>query len=160
MRARQVGPAHQRARARDRWIAEGWRARVEKNEWAGIERVSPVRVLFFFFCFPYFLFFLFIIILNSNLNLNLLMSSTNESGEHLKLQCRNNILFIYFILFFYSHKIFFPSFSRISFKCQILLWTLIHFLSHYYYIVTKYTQNKIQHDAQVIFVFFVLIIHF
>jgi hypothetical protein len=35
------------------------------------------------------------------------MSSTNESREHLKLQCRNNILFIYFILFFYSLKIFF-----------------------------------------------------
>jgi hypothetical protein len=85
-----VGAGARRSRAEGESMAVG-------RNW---ERESPVRVLFFFFCFPYFLFFLFIIILNSNLNLNLLMSSTNESREHLKLQCRNNILFIYFILFF------------------------------------------------------------
>ena len=49
------------------------------------EDPRPGKFSFSFSIMFYFLFFLFIIILNPNLNLNLLMSSTNESVEHLKL---------------------------------------------------------------------------
>ena len=48
------------------------------------------------------------------------------------------LIFLYIIFIFFSFLI-----SRISFRYQIPLWTLIYFLSHCFYIVTKCTQNKI-----------------
>jgi nitric oxide reductase large subunit len=54
------------------------------------------------------------------------------------------IIYLPIIYIFYSVFSFFFCFliSRISFRGQILLWILIYFLSHCFYIATKCTQNK------------------
>jgi hypothetical protein len=156
------GPREAAGRARAQRLVLG---RVgEIVDWAGKVVVGPGKVLILFFLFSFLISFLPFQIHISISNLNYTLVSSLSTGYKCNFNIPKNVrnLFIYiFILHctkFISFLLHFHGFVfNLGFGCHGHIITLLLMLL--FLLSTNAQSNKLQHDAQVIYVFFVLIIH-